>query len=166
MLPVLAPLLATLAQSGLSMIGDAVLAKGKDVIEQKLGVSLEASVKSEEGLVKLRQLAMEHEEFLLESVIKQREQELEFQKVQEQEISGRWKADMLSDSWMSKNIRPSALVYLTVVISLFAFGSAFSFNVADTYIVIFKELLLLVYAAYFGGRSIEKIVSMRSGGSK
>ena len=77
MIPIiLADLLAELASKGLSMLGNAVLAKGKDVVEKELGVDLDKAVQSEEGLIKLRELTMKHEEFLIEAASKQADQEL------------------------------------------------------------------------------------------
>lgn len=77
MVPViLAGLLTELASKGLSMLGNAVLAKGKDVVEKELGVDLSKSVQSEEGLIKLRELTMKHEEFLLDISAKAADREL------------------------------------------------------------------------------------------
>lgn len=78
MLPViLAPILAKLAENGLNLIADAVTAKGKEFVEDKLGVNIEKSVQSEEGLLKLKQAEMDHQEFLIEAGIRQKAQELE-----------------------------------------------------------------------------------------
>lgn len=70
------PIIAALAQAGLSLIGNAVLAKGKEVVEEKLGVSLEDSVKTAEGKAKLLELQFKHEEALQQFVVAQREQDL------------------------------------------------------------------------------------------
>jgi hypothetical protein len=79
MLPVLAAILSQLAASGLSTLGNAVIAKGKDVIEEKLGVSIEDSMQTEEGKVKLLQLQQTHEEFLINAAIQKAEQDLKVQ---------------------------------------------------------------------------------------
>jgi hypothetical protein len=65
---------------------------------------------------------------------------------------------MNSDSWLSKNIRPMVLVYLTVVFSALAFtdGNIGEFKIAREYIPIFQTLLVTAYGAYFVGRSWEK----------
>tara|TARA_R100001591_G_scaffold53638_2_gene63677 strand:- start:11863 stop:12249 length:387 start_codon:yes stop_codon:yes gene_type:complete len=79
-------------------------------------------------------------------------------KAQEQ-VSRRWEADMKSDNWLSKNIRPLICIFLTgmfVVISIFD-GNAGGFQIAPAYIPIYQTLLITVYGAYFAGRSIEKI---------
>lgn len=82
MLPVvLAPILTDLVKNGLSLLANAVSAKGKDFIEEKLGVSLDESVKSEEGLLKLKELELNHEEFLVTAAQKKAELDLESEKL-------------------------------------------------------------------------------------
>ena len=74
------------------------------------------------------------------------------------EVTARWKSDMSSDSFLSKNIRPMVLIYLTFVFSALAFadGNIGEFEIATEYIPIFQTLLVTVYGAYFVGRSWEK----------
>jgi hypothetical protein len=74
------------------------------------------------------------------------------------EVSKRWEADMKSDSFLSKNIRPMILIYLTVIFTSLAFfdGNIGEFALAKEYIPIFQTLLVTVYGAYFVGRSWEK----------
>ena len=74
------------------------------------------------------------------------------------EVTSRWKSDMSSDSYLSKNIRPMVLIYLTFIFSLLAFtdGNIGHFKIAEEYIPIFQTLLVTVYGAYFVGRSWEK----------
>ena len=76
----------------------------------------------------------------------------------QKEVSARWAADMNSDSFLSKNIRPMVLIFLTVVFSALAFtdGNIGTFKIAEAYIPIFQTLLVTVYGAYFVGRSWEK----------
>lgn len=165
MLPaLLAPLLTSLAEKGLSVLGNAVLAKGKDVIEKQLGVNLEAAVQSEEGLIKLRQLEMEHEEFLINAAQRKSEFELEFEKVAQYNVTKRWQADMLSDSWLSKNIRPIVLVFLLIVYTVFSILSAYDFNITQAYVELLAQMLMLVMAAYFVGRTVEKFKDMTERG--
>jgi hypothetical protein len=75
-------------------------------------------------------------------------------------VTERWKADMLSDSWISKNIRPLMLIYLVVMFSIFvlldSIGSV-SFEVKDAYIDVLSVLMTTAFTAYFAGRSYEKI---------
>lgn len=74
------------------------------------------------------------------------------------EVTARWKSDMSSDSFLSKNIRPMVLIYLTFIFSALAFadGNIGKFEIATEYIPIFQTLLVTVYGAYFVGRSWEK----------
>lgn len=74
------------------------------------------------------------------------------------QVTERWKLDMQSDSFLSKNIRPLVLVYLTFVFTVLSFfdGNIGGFKVAEQYIPIFQSLLITVYGAYFVGRTWEK----------
>ncbi len=76
----------------------------------------------------------------------------------QQQVTERWKHDMQSDSWLSKNIRPMVLIYLTVIFTALCFtdGNIGEFQIAEAYIPIFQTLLVTVYGAYFVGRSWEK----------
>jgi hypothetical protein len=74
------------------------------------------------------------------------------------QVTERWKSDMNSDSFLSKNIRPMVLIYLTVIFIALAFTDGYigTFSFAKEYIPIFQTLLVTVYGAYFVGRSWEK----------
>tara|TARA_B100000902_G_C26809967_1_gene668704 strand:+ start:193 stop:591 length:399 start_codon:yes stop_codon:yes gene_type:complete len=74
------------------------------------------------------------------------------------QITERWKVDMQSDSFLSKNIRPLVLIYLTIIFTVLSFfdGNIGGFQVAEEYIPIFQSLLITVYGAYFVGRTWEK----------
>jgi hypothetical protein len=76
----------------------------------------------------------------------------------EKNITSRWKADMNSDSWLSKNVRPLVLIFLVVCTMLLIFIDAgkLQFNVKDSYIDLLQLVLITVIGAYFGGRSFEK----------
>jgi len=80
----------------------------------------------------------------------------------QEEVSKRWEADMKSDSFLSKNIRPMVLIYLTVIFTVCAFfdGNVGEFIIAEEYIPIFQTLLVTVYGAYFVGRTWEKAKSI------
>ena len=77
----------------------------------------------------------------------------------EKNITVRWKMDMASDSWLSKNIRPLVLVFLVVstVLMIFIDAGAISFNVEDKWTDLLQLVLITVIGAYFGGRSLEKV---------
>jgi hypothetical protein len=74
------------------------------------------------------------------------------------QVTARWESDMKSDSFLSKNIRPMVLIYLTFIFSILAFfdGNIGEFKIAEDYIPIFQSLLITVYGAYFVGRTWEK----------
>ena len=76
----------------------------------------------------------------------------------EKTITDRWKSDMASDSWMSKNVRPLVLVFLVVstVLMMFIDAGVLSFNVEAKWTDLLQLVLITVIGAYFGGRSIEK----------
>ena len=77
----------------------------------------------------------------------------------EKNITSRWEADLKSDSWLSKNVRPMVLIFLIVCTMLLIFidAGALKFNVKDSYIDLLQLVLITVIGAYFGGRSLEKV---------
>ena len=79
------------------------------------------------------------------------------------QVSSRWENDMKSDSWLSKNIRPLTLIFLTFVFVIISFfdGNIGTFSVNEAYKPIYQTLLMVVYSAYFVGRSIEKHQSIK-----
>ena len=77
-------------------------------------------------------------------------------------VSDRWKADMSSDSWLSKNIRPMALIAILGGYFVFAMMSAFGLNANESYVTLLGNWGMLVFGAYFGSRSLEKITEIRS----
>ena len=76
----------------------------------------------------------------------------------EKTITDRWKSDMASDSWLSKNVRPLVLVFLVVstVLMIFIDAGAIEFNVESKWTDLLQLVLITVIGAYFGGRSLEK----------
>jgi hypothetical protein len=79
-----------------------------------------------------------------------------------QEITKRWEADMSSDSWLSKNIRPMTLVFILIVFCAFSLMSAWKIDVNESYVKLLGEWGQLIMLAYFGGRTVEKIMDMKS----
>jgi len=172
MIPIVASLLGTLAQNGLGLLSSAIQAKGKEVVENALGVKISDNP-SDAEVAKLRQLQFDHEERLLELGIEKAriEQEelkalLAAQANQENNISDRWKADMSSDSWLSKNVRPMTLVYILTAYLLFALLDGAGYKISETYITLLGQWGLIVMTAYFGGRTVEKVMEMRKGGKE
>jgi hypothetical protein len=172
MIPIVASLLGTLAQNGLGLLSSAIQAKGKEVVEKTLGVKISDDPSPEE-VSKLRQLQYDHEERLLELGIEKAKLEqaeleslLAAQANQENNVSDRWKADMASDSWLSKNIRPGTLIYILTAYLIFAGLSAAGINVQEAYVSLLGQWGMLVMTAYFGGRTVEKVMEMRKGDGK
>jgi hypothetical protein len=77
----------------------------------------------------------------------------------QKQVTERWKMDMNSDSWLSKNIRPLVLVFLVVatVLLIFIDAGTISFKVQDKWTDLLQLVLITVIGAYFGGRSLEKV---------
>ena len=77
----------------------------------------------------------------------------------EKNITSRWEADLKSDSWLSKNVRPMTLIFLIACTMLLIFidAGAINFNVRDPYVDLLQIVLITVIGAYFGGRSLEKV---------
>lgn len=152
----MAPLLAALAGKGLNLLYDAVKQKGQKFVEEKLGVKLKPDMSDEEAM-HLRQLEFQHEENL-------RKWAVEELKISQEAVTARWQADMLSDSWLSKNIRPMVLIGLLCAYLLFALLSAIDIYVNTAYVELLGQMLMLAMSAYFAGRTIEKIVDMKERG--
>ena len=89
--------------------------------------------------------------------------ELNADNIENQELTKRLEADMKSDSWLSKNIRPMTLVFILFVYSTFAMMSAWDIEVNNNYVELLGQWGIVVMTAYFGGRSWEKVIEMRSG---
>jgi hypothetical protein len=167
MIPIVASLLGSLAQNGLGLLSSAIQAKGKEVVENTLGVKIPDNP-TPEDVSKLRQLQFEHEERLLELGIEKAKMELAeldlLAKVAQSDadnITDRWEADMSSDSWLSKNIRPMTLIAILAGYFIFAFMSAFDLDTNEKYVSLLGEWGMLIMSFYFGGRTLEKIIDMR-----
>ena len=77
----------------------------------------------------------------------------------QKEVTDRWKVDMQSDSWLSKNIRPLVLIFLVVstILIIFIDAGVISFEVKSSWVELLQIVLITVIGAYFGGRSLEKV---------
>ena len=77
----------------------------------------------------------------------------------EKNITSRWEADLKSDSWLSKNVRPLVLIFLIVCTMLLIFidAGALNFEVKSSWVDLLQLVLITVIGAYFGGRSFEKV---------
>ena len=168
MIPILGMLLSTLAENGLGLLSSAIQAKGKEVVESTLGVKIPDNP-TPEDVAKLRQLQYDHEERLLELGIEKAKMELAelelLAKAAQNDadnVTDRWKSDMSSDSWLSKNIRPMSLIAIFVGYFLFTMMSAFGYSPQESFVSLLGTWGQIVFLAYFGGRTVEKLAEMRS----
>ena len=167
MIPIVASLLGSLAQNGLGLLSSAIQAKGKEVVENTLGVKI-PDAPTPEDVAKLRQIQFDHEERMLELGIEKAKIELAeldlLAKAAQNDadnITDRWEADMASDSWLSKNIRPMSLIAIFAGYFLFAMMSAFGYNANESYVTLLGNWGQLIMGAYFCGRTVEKLAEMR-----
>lgn len=149
-------------RNGTTRVGDALrwlVKNGKSVAPNILDIA--GDITGIESLNKLsglisrdKSLSDEDKDFLLK--------QLEYDMVEMREISRRWSSDMASDSFLSKNIRPMSLMFLTVSTVLLIYLDSFdiSVEVPAEWIELLKSLLLGVYVAYFGSRGLEKYKSI------
>lgn len=82
--------------------------------------------------------------------------------IEMQEVTKRWSSDMNSDSWLSKNTRPLALIFLTIATTLMIVvdSTGLNFEVKHSWVTLLETLLVTVYVAYFGSRGAEKFKSI------
>jgi uncharacterized membrane protein (DUF106 family) len=92
--------------------------------------------------------------------------ELQADNVEAQEITKRQEYDMASDSWLAKNIRPMTLIAIISGYFIFAFMSAFDMDTNERYVELLGQWGMLIMSFYFGGRTLEKIVDMRTKGKE
>jgi uncharacterized membrane protein (DUF106 family) len=85
--------------------------------------------------------------------------ELNADNVEAQELTKRQEADMKSDSWLSKNIRPMTLIFILLIYTIFGFMSAWDLEVNGPYVELLGQWGMLIMSFYFGGRTIEKIIA-------
>jgi hypothetical protein len=86
----------------------------------------------------------------------------ELYKTEQNNLTERQKADMSSDSWLSKNIRPMTLIAILTGYFTFAMMSAYGYNSNESYITLLGQWGMLVMSFYFGGRTLEKIMDMKA----
>ena len=87
--------------------------------------------------------------------------ETDLYKTEQEGITDRWKADTATDSWLAMNIRPMSLVAIFAGYFLFALMSAFGYNANESYVQLLGQWGMLIMSAYFGGRTLEKIMTLR-----
>jgi hypothetical protein len=133
------------------MIGlDALLNVGGKLID-KLIPDPEAKAKAQLDLAKMAQ----------DGELARMANETDLYKTEQNNLTDRLKADMSSDSWLSKNIRPMTLVYILVAYLLLAILDASVIDIADAFVELLGQWGMLVMSFYFGGRTLEKIMDMK-----
>ena len=128
----------------MGILGKIFSSAGGDLVESVGGVLDGLTTSKEEKLEakrKLKELILSHEAEM------------------DKQITDRWNADMASDSWLSKNVRPMVLIFLIVCTMLLIFidAGAISFTVEEKWTDLLQIVLITVIGAYFGGRSVEKV---------
>jgi len=128
----------------MNILGTIFSGGAKDLVEGVGGVIDDLHTSKEEKLaakLKMKELISNHEVEM------------------EKQITDRWKADMQSDSWLAKNIRPMTLAFLVVstVLMIFIDGGMINFTVETKWTDLLQIVLITVIGAYFGGRSLEKV---------
>lgn len=156
MIAILASLVSSLAAKGLDLLSNAVTAKGKEYVEGVLGVNLD-DVSSPEKLEELKKLEFEHEEKLQELIFKTKKLDYSFLEKEQKEVSDRWASDNEHGTKFSKLVRPLTLSVLTVAFIFLAFVDGSLLDVNPVYAPIFQTLLMTVYGAYFGLKTLERI---------
>jgi hypothetical protein len=134
---------------------------GKSISKPILEVA--STITGIESLKDLGDLIMDSKE-LSEADKQMLLEELKQDTIEMQEVTKRWSADMMSDSWLSKNIRPLSLAFLTITLFIYIMLDSFfdGFKIDKAWIDLLSSLLLLVYGGYFSARSLEKILKKRS----
>jgi len=134
------------------MIGlDALLNVGGKLID-KLIPDPEAKARAQFELTKMAQ----------DGELAKMANDTDLYKTEQNNLTDRLKSDMSSDSWLSKNIRPMTLVAIFVGYFTFAMMSAFKLDANEVYVTLLGQWGMLVMSFYFGGRTLEKIMDMKS----
>lgn len=159
MAPILAAIVGTLLQNGLPQVANAVIVKGSEWLEEKTGVKLDAPL-SDESVEKIKQFALDNARELAQIQLENNKLAVDLVKADDARVAQQWQSDMASDSWLSKNIRPGALAAVLGATFLFAIGSAFEVMINEAFVKMYASWGEMMLMAYFGGRSIEKIVEI------
>jgi uncharacterized membrane protein (DUF106 family) len=92
--------------------------------------------------------------------------ELNADNIEAQELTKRQSADMMSDSWLSKNIRPMTLIFILITYTVFGMMSAWDIEVNNNYVELLGQWGMLIMSFYFGGRTLEKVMEMKKNATK
>ena len=133
------------------MLLDSILGIGNKLID-KLIPDPEAKAKAQMDLAKMVQ----------DGELAKMANDTKLYDVEQTAITDRWTADISSDSWLSKNIRPMALIAIFVAYFVFTMMSAFGYNAQESYVQLLGQWGQIIFLAYFGGRTVEKLADMRN----
>jgi hypothetical protein len=133
------------------MLLDSVLGIGNKLID-KLIPDPEAKAKAQLELATLAQ----------NGELAKMANETDIYKTEQSNVTDRWKADAATDSWLAVNIRPLSLVAIFVGYFLFALMSAFGYNANEGYVNLLGQWGMLIMSAYFGGKTLENIIAMKT----
>jgi len=128
----------------------ALMGVGEKLID-KLIPDPEAKAKAQAELVKMQQ----------DGELAKMANDTKLYETEQNNLTDRLKADMGSDSWLSKNIRPMTLIFILVAYSTFAMMSAFDLETNQAYVELLGQWGMLIMSFYFGGRTLEKIMDMK-----
>jgi hypothetical protein len=134
------------------MLGlDALLTVGGKLID-KLIPDPEAKAKAQMDLAKMAQ----------DGELAKIANDADLYKTEQNNLTQRMQADMASDSWLSKNIRPLTLIYILVAYLALAILDASALDIADSFVQLLGQWGMLVMSFYFGGRTLEKIIGTKN----
>ena len=147
----IAPTLATAIAGPMGAVAVTALASRLGVSDSVESVA-KAIVGNSEATEKIKEYELELTKVAMDA-----------QKNEDNNVTDRWKSDNQSDGWLNKNIRPATLVYLLSTYNVFALMSAFGHQVNESYVNLLGQWGMLVMTAYFGGKTIENIMAIKSG---
>lgn len=132
------------------------------VLDQLLGIGEKLIDKLIPDPAAKAQAALELEKLAQNGELAKMANETDIYKTEQVNVTTRWSADMASDSWLSKNIRPLSLIAIFLAYFLFTTMSAFGYSAQESYVQLLGQWGQIVFLAYFGGRTVEKLAEMKS----
>lgn len=136
-----------------------VFSSGVSGVIDSVGTAIDKLVTSDEEKMQLK-----NELIKIELEAKNKADELNFK--YEEEVTKRHQADMNSDNWISKSIRPITLIFILIMYSLLSIASGFEFEVTESYVELLGQWGMLIMSFYFGGRTVEKVSQIVKGNNK
>lgn len=133
-----------------------IFSSGVSGVIDSVGTAIDKLVTSDEEKMQLK-----NELIKIELEAKNKADELNFK--YEEEVTKRHQADMNSDNWLSKSIRPITLMFILIMYSLLSIASGFEFEVTESYVELLGQWGMLIMSFYFGGRTVEKVSQIVKG---